>query len=455
MDPFTRKTTRAKIVTSVRNINVNTPAAEGNADNDQLLTPGPQTGDVNEFSLCSWSQTLENQIDERIRRESLTGGLSFPRFEGPSAVLLNNIGTVAGDVEVLVRPEPEEPEPESETEIIEILISDDDLEFEEEREVQVSPEVEYEEISDEDEDCEVVVENEPLVAEEFEIPVAASTPILNVQEPDPEPYIPQPVLQVPEGYQEYFARPLAREVEEPQPSTSRKWSTNEPPVSFHPYRRIEETPNYQRNHREHWKQYREVGTAPVVPKVFGRVNEVLFSPPNYAAIGLTNQRPGEAAKRQGFKIFPTEWIPMGSPYWLELIARMKFVPTKQKMMFRSIYDGVFNHLIRYENGRIVATRNHTNVLIRTKHGDPEQVVAKALKRDEGSIRDNVIPTEFIPVDSPYYAELVGEMFFPLNKDIWVHTYARDNENIQFHLGVKGEYVDVLRNGVTVRLFERK
>lgn len=52
------------------------------------------------------------------------------------------------------------------------------------------------------------------------------------------------------------------------------------------------------------------GAEPYVPKA-----------PTQATIKLTSQRPKELEKRQGFDIFPTEWIPYGSLYWLDFMIK--------------------------------------------------------------------------------------------------------------------------------------
>ena len=175
---------------------------------------------------------------------------------------------------------------------------------------------------------------------------------------------------------------------------------------------------------------------------------------NYCAIKMPKQKPEELQKRQMFQLFPTEWIPYGSPYWQDVINRMTVVRIGQRVDLQSVFDGVWCHAVKYERGRIVVTRNHTNVVVCEKGDTPSPTVTDILEDDCDRALDGRIPTDLIPKDSPYYAELVRDFFFPKNCGQWVHTYGRDGVKVEFYLGKDGESVLVQRNGTKVELYSR-
>lgn len=187
------------------------------------------------------------------------------------------------------------------------------------------------------------------------------------------------------------------------------------------------------------------------------MKEVLPLLDNYCVADMPRQRDGESEKRRGFGVYPTEWIPYGSPYWEPFIAEMRFHPVKTRVPRRSRDDGEWVQLIRYENQRIVATRNHVNVTIRRKNDQyPDEVVTRIIRRDVDKVEGNRMPTECIPIDCPYYVEAANEMFFPTDTDCqWTHSYGRDGVKVEFCLGRNGSFVDVYRNGVKVRLFSQE
>lgn len=159
----------------------------------------------------------------------------------------------------------------------------------------------------------------------------------------------------------------------------------------------------------------------------------------------------EREKRKMVDSFPTEWIPYGSPYWQEFFKMLGSARGNLRMNQISQYDGELIHITAYSSGKVKATRNHTNVVIRHAFEVPTPVVVSGKHKPKEEKAEGKFPTEFIPKDSPYYAELVTgrTFFFSRESRKWVHTHGRDGVTVAFRLGIKGESLSIHRNGVTV------
>ncbi|KAL5282772.1 hypothetical protein ACFFRR_005689 [Megaselia abdita] len=389
MEPCTRKRTMPKIVTdkskkrACPNVKVAVP----------LPTSDAQDGDVEFGPLCGWHDALEREIEQRMKTMPSIIPERALVIDPSVAIRMKHKGKVAGDIEVLERESDEETVVDDPRQIETLIIeSDDDFENEDDIDTEL-----------EDVDVETV-ENEEIIEIDLD----------SDNRPAPFNYQPTPI-QV-----------------------------------FAPSRPIMESRGYQAQHRAHCAEERRIPAESRVTPFWA--SEVIPEIPDYFCVKVNEPEcPKKAAserkKRIDFGLFPTEWIPEGSPYWQEFIDLLKHVRGNAEYEARaSSYDGVLVTITLYSSGKIKASRNHVSVIIRRKYRDPTPV--PGVHGAETEKLPGVYPTEFIPVDSPYYAELVREVFFPRDRYRWIHVKGRDGQDVHFRLG---ESLRVHRNGVTVDL----
>lgn len=400
MDPSNRKRTRPQLVTNKCEKKVCVP--------QPLPTPDSQPGDVNFQTVCEWVEPLEREIEWRMK--TVMADLRDERLlvnDNPGLKMTH--GGAFGEVEVLLRePEKEPVLPPPRTKLLKIVAEI--------------------EIESEDEVIEIVSDGET---------VAPETPIENPPEPVPEPYVPEPVP-MPEPY---VPEPIR-----PQPSY-----TAPPMTNYYPYRPIVEDPAYQSQHRQAYSQYQiDIAAGDEVCPFY--VRDVLVHDPFYAGVRINGLGKVQRQLRQDFGTFPTEWLEKGCPYWQEVID---WIGNKKGLVSHYLYSRYDNervNFIKYKDGRIKITRNHVNAIIREKFESTKWTPTPLRNHNPDKERRFVIPTAMISLKSPYYAELIQQdMFFPRNKDTWIHVKARDGVEVSLRLGLNGQTLAAVRNGSTVQI----
>lgn len=165
-------------------------------------------------------------------------------------------------------------------------------------------------------------------------------------------------------------------------------------------------------------------------------------------------RPKEMHKvKEG--IFPTRMIYYGSPYWEQFIKLAMQVLPNTPIHEKSIYDCMYCHVIRYNDGTIKATRNHETVVIRRKNDVPEEdmdTYYRIFKQFPNKFKVGQIPTELILWNSEYYTKLVEKLMFPTDKSYWKKQRGDDNVVVYFRLGVNGKSLFVSRCGVVMKMY---
>lgn len=138
------------------------------------------------------------------------------------------------------------------------------------------------------------------------------------------------------------------------------------------------------------------------------VRDMVSEEPNYLVLTLCESQ-GDTTKKK-HRIFPTEWIPMDSIYWSQFLAALQ---NKTKVKDRSVYDGENVSAIRYPSGRIKASRNYVNVILRQKN---RRIITRkfdVFKEDpEVTKKLKIFPTDMIPPQSPYFMDLIRDAYFP-------------------------------------------
>lgn len=413
MEPCTRKRCLPTIVTNRPEKRATITVAL------PLPTPEPQNGDVVFNEENDWSEALEAEIELRMKNM-------------PNPLLLASVGeTLSSNSQVVV------------------------TSGEDEEKCAETPEKEPEKPSDgltamAEEFSDISSEDGFSNDSEDEFSAINSEEDFSSFE-EPEPYVPKT------STSSVTSRPYAAEPVTSQRSSPLKKPTTKAPPSFTspvgmkytPRRPTEYCSSYQRLHRDHCRHEK---TAVGGKTCHWWVREVLPYDPNHAVIKVTKQLPLRSEET-----FMTEHIEYGSPYWREVIEAAGKGETTYHGHLHSFHDGAHISFIRYRGGKIKATRNHTGVIIRERletPRPPKPANPVTYYVNESRVRPDKFPTEFIRLDSPYYTELVQDLFFPRDKDRWVHVKARDEVWVHIRLGLKGESLVINRNGVTVEFFSK-
>lgn len=118
----------------------------------------------------------------------------------------------------------------------------------------------------------------------------------------------------------------------------------------------------------------------------------------------------------------TELIPFGSPYWKQIIDAVRNSKGNQSIKVKSDYDNIMIMGRMDKQGRIYAARDYKYALIVKNIHDsfrhPPRPAAKIYYERPSEIRCGKLPTEFIPIDSPYYASLMIGLRFPKTGTKW-------------------------------------
>lgn len=151
-------------------------------------------------------------------------------------------------------------------------------------------------------------------------------------------------------------------------------------------------------------------------------------------------------------MFPTNWIPKDSEYWNQFLEVLRF---QNSIVERSIFDNVPVSCFKFESGRIKASRDHINVILRTGHHDNPPIRSTPIFRepdDESGQKHGIFPTRMIPVDSAYYKLAAQDLYFPSQNAAWIRKPGIDGVEIVFRLGARGHSIFAKRNGSTVHIF---
>lgn len=175
-------------------------------------------------------------------------------------------------------------------------------------------------------------------------------------------------------------------------------------------------------------------------------SDILPMNPNYQAIPLAEKQ-GDAEKKNPF-LFPTQLIPVESTYWSQYLTALQ---SRTVVKERSVYDGAMVSAIKFSSGRVKASRNYVNVILRQKKKTILTRNVNVFQRNEIEVINGIFPTDMIPVRSPYYITLIQDLYFPLEHPTWVRKRGEDDVEVKFRLGVNGKSLYAKRNGITVKI----
>lgn len=154
----------------------------------------------------------------------------------------------------------------------------------------------------------------------------------------------------------------------------------------------------------------------------------------------------------------TELIPYGSPYWKEIIEAIRYSDGSHQIKVKSTYDDVNMTGRIDQQGKIYAFRDYKYALVAKNWSDfPERnarPAARVYLESPHEIRSGKFPTDFIPVDSPYYATLMVGLRFPISGHRWYNRRGHDGCRVFVRLD-SNRTIFIRRNGITVMLYNGK
>lgn len=167
----------------------------------------------------------------------------------------------------------------------------------------------------------------------------------------------------------------------------------------------------------------------------------------------------ESSSRKGRKIeeytVKTELIPTFSPYWLQYIHLARRNKDCSLVKEKSIYDNVMVSVRRDKKGQVFALRECKYALILRDPSDGKLErygpVAKVYHEKPSEVKPGVLPTDQIPVDSPYYAVLMVGLYFPKFGHKWYSRRAQDGVRVAIRLDSQRR-IFIKRNGITVMIY---
>ncbi|KAL5276254.1 hypothetical protein ACFFRR_001839, partial [Megaselia abdita] len=208
------------------------------------------------------------------------------------------------------------------------------------------------------------------------------------------------------------------------------------------------------------------------------VRDVCPRDPNYEPIHVVNEETNQQKKK--VTLIPTQWLPYGSLYWKQCLDRINQHPGEHQLVMRNSLDNARIGLKKFKDGRIRATRNFVSVIIQKKSDAPKtlnweaaywkgvksqfrgrqhytpsvspeedpqfRASTRIVEEFPDKVRIGKIPTDAIPWNSPYYAELLETIYFPREKHHWYHSRGRDGVPVHFRLGEQGRSLFAYRNG---------
>lgn len=155
------------------------------------------------------------------------------------------------------------------------------------------------------------------------------------------------------------------------------------------------------------------------------------------------------------KIFPTHWLGFNNPYWIDGTSPDFLATFNVTGHFKSSYDKEICEVVVEPSGRILATRDLVTVVIQYPDGGTGNIYQHPkldVVNRKPPIGQDCVPTEFIPVDCPYWHNLMGTLTFKPTGYTRIQRSPDDNIQCAVHILADGA-VEVTRDGVRVRLRE--
>lgn len=198
-----------------------------------------------------------------------------------------------------------------------------------------------------------------------------------------------------------------------------------------------------------------VNYNPFIPVVSRKLKDVIPVIPNYQAVKITKYRQSvQRNKMFDYKV-PTHYIPCFSAYWNQFRILGSTLERKARKAEASYYDGVMVNVYKDARGRIYVNRMDATAEILGNlalQGKEFKYEVKVTHECPEQINPKVFPTQFLPMDSPYFTKLIDDkMEFPEVDAKWYSRKAEDNQWVQFRVDSR-RYVHVKRNGVTIPIY---
>lgn len=153
--------------------------------------------------------------------------------------------------------------------------------------------------------------------------------------------------------------------------------------------------------------------------------------------------------------FPTRWIPYDSPYCDRERSFLGPDTSIKRHQGFNIHDRVNISVFKFNDGEIRACRLYQNVTIKKRQD--KFVEARQYNHIHREIPHrisphSVMPTQLIPFNSPYFAEIAEDLYFPVAGHVWVCKKGRDDVQVNFRLGEKGRSLFIYRNGIVIQAY---